>query len=136
MCNKFTCPSCRNSLERVIGGYDCKACHSHWKLANLIQIIKESPDEKHRIINIVDSDGNRQIADVVIDFEFMDDHKEFLVYTEYIADENGEFTVYISRVDRSNSDSVLLCGVADDDWDRVEMVLIDLAYSDDVLEIC
>lgn len=137
MSGNLTCPHCGCILTKLsIGcGYECRACHASLELKDLIVVIKESPNENRRFITIIKSDGKREIAEVIIDFEFNDNNKEFLIYTKGESDTDGYCTLYISGVDRSQNGTPLLVGVNDIDYDRVEIVLNDLAFSDDHIEI-
>ena len=74
-------------------------------------------------MSIIGEDGSIDEVEVVIAFEFKDTKKEYVVYTKNEKDENGNVTVYVSRVDRSG-ETPRLYGVDDEEeWNRVKDVL-------------
>ncbi len=84
------------------------------------------PAQKKKL-TIVGEDGSEEDVEIILNFEFADTKKEYLVYTKYEQDENEEVTVYVSAVDRSH-EKPQLTGVEDDDeWERVQSVLKELA---------
>ena len=75
------------------------------------------------MMSIIQEDGSIDEVEVVTAFEFKDTGKEYVVYTKNEKDENGNVTVYVSRVDRSGSTPQLL-GVEDEaEWDRTKDVV-------------
>ena len=79
---------------------------------------------------IVQEDGSIDEVEVIVAFEFKDNHKEYVVYTKNEKDENGNVTVYVSLVDRSGNEPKLL-GVDDEaEWNRIKDVLRRLAKKD------
>ena len=82
-------------------------------------------------MSIIEEDGSIDEAEVVIAFEFKDTKKEYVVYTKNEKDENGNVTVYVSRVDRSQGDTPQLYGIEDEqEWNRVKDVLRKLSKKD------
>ena len=78
---------------------------------------------KRVTMSIIGEDGSIDEVEVVIAFEFKDTKKEYVVYTKNEKDENGNVTVYVSRVDRSG-ETPRLYGVDDEEeWNRVKDVL-------------
>ena len=87
-------------------------------------------ENKKMTLSIIGEDGSIDEVEVVIAFEFKDTKKEYVVYTKNEKDENGNVTVYVSRVDR-NSDTPRLYGIDDEDeWNRVKDVLRKLSKKD------
>lgn len=83
--------------------------------------------EDKKILSIVQEDGTIDEVEVIVAFEFKDNHKEYVVYTKNEKDENGNVTVYVSLVDRSGNEPKLL-GVDDEaEWNRIKDVLRRLA---------
>ena len=75
------------------------------------------------MMSIIQEDGSIDEVEVVIAFEFKDTKKEYLVYTKNEKDENGNVTVYVSYVDRSEG-TPRLFGIDDEEeWNRVKDVL-------------
>ena len=82
------------------------------------------------MMSIIQEDGSIDEVEVVTAFEFKDTKKEYVVYTKNEKDENGNVTVYVSRVDRSG-DTPRLYGIDDEDeWNRVKDVLRKLSKKD------
>ena len=54
-----------------------------------------------KIMSIVSNDGSIEEVEVILAFEFKDTNKEYVVYTKNEKDENGNITVYVSNIDRS-----------------------------------
>ena len=78
---------------------------------------------KRVTMSIIGEDGSIDEVEVVIAFEFKDTKNEYVVYTKNEKDENGNVTVYVSRVDRSG-ETPRLYGIDDEDeWNRVKDVL-------------
>ena len=78
---------------------------------------------KRVTMSIIGEDGSIDEVEVVIAFEFKDTKNEYVVYTKNEKDENGNVTVYVSRVDRSG-ETPRLYGVDDEEeWNRVKDVL-------------
>lgn len=80
-------------------------------------------EQEKRKMSIIAEDGSIEEVEIVIAFEFKDTQKEYVVYTRNERDENGNITVYVSRVDRE-SGNPKLCGVeSDSEWSRIKDVL-------------
>ena len=78
---------------------------------------------KKTTMSIIGEDGSIDEVEVVIAFEFKDTKNEYVVYTKNEKDENGNVTVYVSRVDRSG-ETPRLYGIDDEEeWNRVKDVL-------------
>ena len=87
-------------------------------------------EKKKMTLSIIGEDGSIDEVEVVIAFEFKDTKKEYVVYTKNEKNENGNVTVYVSRVDRSE-DTPKLYGIDDEDeWNRVKDVLRKLSKKD------
>ncbi len=83
--------------------------------------------EDKKKMSIVSEDGKIEEVEVVIAFEFKDTNKEYVVYTKNEKDENGNITVYVSRVERE-SGKPKLCGVeSESEWSRIKDVLRELS---------
>ncbi len=80
-------------------------------------------NEEKKIMSIVKEDGSIDEVEVVIAFEFKDTKREYVVYTKNEKDENGNVTVYVSYVDRTNGTPQLLGVENEEEWNRVKDVL-------------
>ena len=87
-------------------------------------------DKKKMTMSVIGEDGSIDEVEVVIAFEFKDTKKEYVVYTKNEKDDNGNVTVYVSQVDRSEG-TPKLYGIDDEDeWNRVKDVLRKLSKQD------
>ena len=87
-------------------------------------------EQEKRIMSIVAEDGNVEEVEVVIACEFKDTKKEYIVYTKNEKDENGNITVYVSNVDRSEDTPKLLGVDSESEWNRIKDVLRELSKED------
>ena len=82
------------------------------------------------MMSIVQEDGSIDEVEVVIAFEFKDTKREYVVYTKNERDENGNITLYVSRVDRSGVTHQLYCVDDEQEWSRVKDVLREISKKD------
>ncbi len=82
-----------------------------------------------RIMSITAADGSIEEVEIVVTFEFTDTKKEYVVYTKNEKDENGNVTLYVSHVNRSeNSEEPVLETVeTEEEWSRIKDLLRELA---------
>jgi uncharacterized protein YrzB (UPF0473 family) len=83
-----------------------------------------------KIMSIVNEDGQTEEVEVILAFEFKDNKKEYVVYTKNEKDENGNITVYVSNVDRTNEVPSLLGIDSESEWSRIKDVLRELSNTD------
>ena len=76
--------------------------------------------EDKKMMSIVNEDGQTELVEVVVAYE---------------KDENGNVTVYVSNVDRSEGEPRLLGVESDDEWERIKDVLRELSKPEDDSEI-
>lgn len=125
----LTCPHCGCILKRIKKlRYECRACHADVGLPKLIILINKDKTT----IPVIDPEGNKGTAKVIIDFRFLSDNNEFMCYTFGNPERDK---IYIALVDRSNPDNPTLLEASDMDKERVEIVLNDVAFKKDKLEI-
>lgn len=86
--------------------------------------------EVKKIMSIVNEDGTTEDVEVILAFEFKDNKKEYVVYTKNEKDENGNVTVYVSNVDRSENEPKLLGVDSENEWSRIKDVLRELSKED------
>jgi len=80
-----------------------------------------------KIMSIINEDGQSEEVEVILAFEFKDNKKEYVVYTKNEKDENGNVTVYVSNVDRSDGEPKLLGIDSENEWERIKDVLRELS---------
>ena len=90
----------------------------------------EIEKEEKKIMSIVNEDGTTEDVEVILAFEFKDNKKEYVVYTKNEKDENGNVTVYVSNVDRSEGEPKLLGVDSENEWSRIKDVLRELSKED------
>lgn len=83
-----------------------------------------------KIMSIINEDGQTEEVEVILAFEFKDNKKEYVVYTKNEKDENGNVTVYVSNVDRTNEVPSLLGIESESEWNRIKDVLRELSNTD------
>lgn len=86
--------------------------------------------EDKKIMSIINEDGQTEEVEVILAFEFKDNKKEYVVYTKNEKDENGNVTVYVSNVDRTNEVPSLLGVESESEWNRIKDVLRELSNTD------
>ncbi len=84
-------------------------------------------EQEKRVMSIMTEDGNTEEVEVVIAFEFKDTKKEYIVYTKNEKDENGNITVYVSNIDRTEETPKLLGVDSESEWNRIKDVLRELS---------
>ncbi|MBO5138731.1 MAG: DUF1292 domain-containing protein [Bacilli bacterium] len=87
-------------------------------------------EEEKKIMSIINEDGTTEDVEVILAFEFKDNQKEYVVYTKNEKDDNGNITVYVSNVDRSEGDPKLLGVDSESEWARIKDVLRELSKED------
>ncbi len=98
-----------------------------------LETITEDVDKDFEkdIMTIVAEDGSEEEVEVILAFEFKDNKKEYIVYTRDEKGEDGESTLYVSSIDRSEGEPKLQ-GVDDEkEWERIKDVLWKLSEDDD-----
>ncbi len=83
--------------------------------------------EEKQIMSIINENGDTEEVEVVLAFEFKDNKKEYVVYTKNEKDENGNVTVYVSNVDRSQGEPKLMGVESEEEWTRIKDVLRELS---------
>ena len=83
-----------------------------------------------KVLSILKEDGTTEEVELLICFEFNDTKKEYVVYTRNEKDENGNTTVYVSSIDRSNEVPKMGAIESDEEWSRIKDVLRELSKND------
>lgn len=79
--------------------------------------------EEKRILTITKTDGSKEQVEEVISFEFNDTKKRYVVYTKNEKDENGNVTIYVTRIVSDKNGNRFLGVENDDEWNRIKAVL-------------
>lgn len=79
--------------------------------------------EEKRILTITKTDGSKEQVEEVISFEFNDTKKRYVVYTKNEKDENGNVTIYVTRIVSDENGNRFLGVENDDEWSRIKAAL-------------
>ena len=79
--------------------------------------------EEKRMLTITKTDGTKEKVEEVISFEFNDTKKRYVVYTKNEKDENGNVTIYVTRVVSDETGNKFLGVESDDEWNRIKAAL-------------
>lgn len=79
--------------------------------------------EEKRILTITKTDGSKEQVEEVISFEFNDTKKRYVVYTKNEKDENGNVTIYVTRIVSDKTGNIFLGVENDDEWNRIKAAL-------------
>jgi hypothetical protein len=79
--------------------------------------------EEKRILTITKTDGSKEQVEEVISFEFNDTKKRYVVYTKNEKDENGNVTIYVTRIVSDKTGNRFLGVENDDEWNRIKAAL-------------
>ena len=83
-----------------------------------------------KIMSIVSNDGSIEEVEVILAFEFKNTNKEYVVYTKNEKDENGNITVYVSNIYRSEEEPKLLGVENETEWNKIKDVLRELSKTE------
>lgn len=90
----------------------------------------DNKESDRKVLSIVKEDGTTEEVELLICFEFNDTKKEYVVYTRNEKDENGNVTIYVSSIDRSNEIPKMGAVESDEEWSRIKDVLRELSKND------
>ena len=74
-------------------------------------------------MTITKTDGSKEQVEEVISFEFNDTKKRYVVYTKNEKDENGNVTIYVTRIVSDKNGNRFLGVENDDEWNRIKAAL-------------
>ena len=86
--------------------------------------------EQKKLLSIIKEDGTREEVELLVCFEFNDTKKEYVVYTKNEKDENGNITIYVSSVDRTEEIPRMGAIESDEEWSKIKDVLRELSKND------
>ncbi len=85
-------------------------------------------DDDKKMMSIVLEDGSIDEVEVLLSFKFTDTNTEYMVYTKNETDDNGNVTIYVASVDRTNGEDPRLGSVdSEEEWVRIKNVLKELS---------
>ena len=89
-------------------------------------------DDDAKMMSIVLEDGSIDEVEFLISFKFTDNNKEYMIYTKNETDDNGNVTIYVASVDRSEGGDPKLGSVeSEEEWTRIKGVLKELSKNVD-----
>ena len=74
-------------------------------------------------MSIVLEDGTNEEVEVLLSFQFDDTKKRYVVYTKNEKDENGNVTIYVTRIVSDKNGNRFLGVENDDEWNRIKAAL-------------
>jgi len=81
-------------------------------------------NEKKELLTIIDENGDRKEAEVLLYFKLEENGKEYVIYTFNEPAGNDLVTVYTSVVKREeNSEPVLTSIESDEEWAKIKDVM-------------
>jgi uncharacterized protein YrzB (UPF0473 family) len=80
-----------------------------------------------RMITLVEEDGSRTEAEVVIAFKVEDTGREYIIYTKNEIDDKGNVTVYVSAIEEVNGVKQLTGITSDEEWQQIKEIIKELA---------
>ncbi len=84
--------------------------------------------EEKQMLKITDETGVEKEVEVLSYFTLNSNGKKYLIYTENVADAEGNIEIYTSEVVEKEDGSIELYGIEDDNvWTEIKQVMIDLA---------
>ena len=83
--------------------------------------------EDKKMLTITKADGSIEQVEEVISFEFIDTKKQYVVYTKNEFDENGNKTIYVTRVVKEEDGNKFVGIETDEEWNKIKEVLRELA---------
>lgn len=83
-----------------------------------------------KLLSIIKEDGTKEEVELLVCFEFNDTKKEYVVYTKNEKDENGNITIYVSSVDRTEEIPRMGAIESDEEWSKIKDVLRELSKND------
>lgn len=87
-------------------------------------------NEAKNIMKIIEKDGSIEEVEVVLNFEFKDNGNEYVIYTKNERDENGNITIYVSRVVGEGDDAQLETVEDETEWTRIKDLLRELSKTE------
>ena len=82
--------------------------------------------EEMMTFTLVNDDGEEVQCEILFSFEDRTTGKNYMVYTDYSRDENGDFKVFASIYDPTGETNMLQPVQTDEEWAMVEQILENL----------
>lgn len=82
--------------------------------------------EEMMTFTLVNDDGKEVQCEILFSFEDRTTGKNYMVYTDYSRDENGDFKVFASIYDPTGETNLLQPVQTDEEWAMVEQILENL----------
>lgn len=82
--------------------------------------------EEMMTFTLVNDDGEEVQCEILFSFEDRTTGKNYMVYTDYSRDENGDFKVFAAIYDPTGETNLLQPVQTDEEWAMVEQILENL----------
>ena len=92
--------------------------------------VNSDKTESKKYMEIYGDDGSVEEVELIIAFEIKATNKEYVVYSKDEKDRRGNSTVYVSNVDRTSGNPVLLGIETEEDWKLIKEILRELGKDD------
>lgn len=79
--------------------------------------------ENKNIFTLTNENGETKEFEVILTIESPEFNKNYIVYTDYSLDENGNFKTYASIYDATGEDLNLTPVTTNEEWEMIENVL-------------
>ena len=79
--------------------------------------------QNKNIFTLTSEDGETKEYEVILTIESPEFNKNYIVYTDYSLDENGNYKTYASIYDASGEDLNLTPVTSSEEWEMIENVL-------------
>lgn len=79
--------------------------------------------DNKNIFTLTTEDGKTREFEVILTIESPEFKKDYIVYTDYSLDENGNYKTYASVYDASGEDLNLTPVTSTEEWEMIENVL-------------
>ena len=92
--------------------------------------VNSDKTESKKYMEIYGDDGSVEEVELIIAFEIKATNKEYVVYSKDEKDRRGNSTVYVSNVDRTSGNPVLLGIETEEEWKLIKEILRELGKDD------
>ena len=86
-------------------------------------ILHETPEQESSFFTIVNDEGNEVQCEILFSFTSDKTGKDYIIYTDYSTDENGNYKVLASVYKPNSPDTRLYPIETDEEWELIETIL-------------
>lgn len=93
--------------------------------------VNSDKTKSKKYMEIYGDDGSVEEVELISAFEIKATNKEYIVYSKGEKDRRGNLMVYVSNVDRTSGNPVLLGIETEEEWKLIKEILRELGKDDD-----